>query len=536
MLSLSYWRIITAALSVLCGIRWTVGFAPGPGGKTMMSRHGRGREVLPLRTVVARAAAPLQQTTTTRLDAKVSSSSSFAVSSAELDKDLSAEEKTVVSVVRRCGPSVAYVISILAAPSSSTTTGRSQRGGAAERGDSPMADNGLPRRGQSLGSGSGFVVDSRGYIVTNFHVVEQAYRFSEVSRNMDELSHEMGNATTSAPWGGGNILAPLLSRTVQRFAIPEVYVRLDSTSSFQKCRFVDVRPDLDLAVLKLITNGTTTTDDNNNMPLPALSFGSSSDLLVGQSLVAIGNPFGLASSVTTGVVSALNRQLSTSNGGRGRGGFMTGLPTPPISNCIQTDCAINPGNSGGPLLNLRGQVVGVNTAIVSTTGSNAGIGFAISSDQDEPAVRDMIRNDDAKHATAWLGIYLLKQRRTRQKEEGEDGPAATTTGGTKPPHKKQKGPAGHDRRPLLLVGKVAPGSPAARADIRGIYLARTEARYGDAIVAVNGNFVHSYDDLRRELARGVIGERLALTVEDVSTHERRVVYLTLEAKAPHKAA
>lgn len=412
-------------------------------------------------------------------------------------------------------------------------------------------NNGLPRRGQSLGSGSGFVVDSRGYIVTNYHVVEQAYRFFEVSRNMDDLMHDMGhnrrNATTrSLPWGGGgginNVLMPLLKQTLQRFAIPEVYVRLDRTSSFQKCRFVGVRPDLDLAVLKLIidvTNTTTTTDDgdniDNNMPLPALSFGASSDLLVGQSLVAIGNPFGLASSVTTGVVSALNRQL----GGSGRGGQRGGMITP-ISNCIQTDCAINPGNSGGPLLNLRGQVVGVNTAIVSTTGSNAGIGFAISSDQVEPAIRGMIRNDDAKHATAWLGIYLLKQRRTRQREEVEDGPVTTTTttGGTKLPHpKNKKGPSeGQRRRPLLLVGKVAPDSPAARADIRGIYLAQTEARYGDAIVAVNGNFVHSYDGLRRELARGVVGERLALTVEDVTTRERRVVYLTLEAKTLQKGA
>lgn len=307
--------------------------------------------------------------------------------------------------------------------------------------------------------------------MTNFHVVEQAYRLHEVSRQFDIV---LGQIV------GNNMVAEVLKGNLKRITTdrvtPVVYVRLDSTK-FQECTFVNVRPDLDVAVLKLVqdTNSTITT------PLPALSFGSSSELLVGQSLIAIGNPFGLDNTVTTGVVSALNRQISAS--------------ARPISNCIQTDCAINPGNSGGPLLNLQGQVVGVNTAIVSTTGSNAGIGFAISSDHVEPVVREMIRNDNVR--AAWLGISILKE---------------------------SKGPQ------QLIVGSVEPGSPAARAGVRGILITQTETRYGDAIVAVGGNLVETFDGFQKETSRVVGGEQLTLTVEDIPTKDRRVVYLKLETR------
>merc|ERR1740139_2009236 len=101
--------------------------------------------------------------------------------------------------------------------------------------------------------------------------------------------------------------------------------------------------------------------------------GSSTSLLVGQKVIAIGNPFGLDQTVTAGVVSALNRNVATRRN--------------TISNCVQTDAAINPGNSGGPLLNTKGQWIGVNTAIISTTGSNAGIGFAIPSDKMKRDIR-----------------------------------------------------------------------------------------------------------------------------------------------------
>jgi S1-C subfamily serine protease len=506
------------ALLAFCCSRLTEGFAPG-----ITIHPGRGRATAANSSSSPRHHNSLSCSTRQEVNKRgratllaAKSSSSFAVPSAELEKNLSAEEKTVVAVVRGCGPSVAYVVSILPVLANDDATRRRRRASSsASATQNGQSTNGLPR-GQSLGSGSGFVVDSRGYIVTNFHVVEQAYRLQQASRQLDEFVTQLtSNMTISSPFLGDLLNATIQSsidKASNMMAVPEVYVRLDSTTSFQQCRFVDVRPDLDVAVLKLIdatttiASGGTNTDNASPTPNPPppqlqlspLSFGSSSDLLVGQSLVAIGNPFGFTSTVTTGVVSALNRQLSLGPTGQ----------RPPISNCIQTDCAINPGNSGGPLLNLQGQVVGVNTAIVSTTGSNAGIGFAISSDQVAPVVRSIIRNDTTRRAAAWLGIYILKEessvRKMGQKKD----------------------------RPLLIVGKVAAGSPAARADIRGIDLSRNAVtRYGDAIVAVGGNTVTFYDELQRELMRCVVGEQLALTVEDVSTKERRVVYLTLEAKA-----
>ena len=127
--------------------------------------------------------------------------------------------------------------------------------------------------------------------------------------------------------------------------LPEVYVRNNSNTLYQKCRIVDVKPDLDVAVLKLVTSDNNNNNNNNNnnsdngeaiAPVSAVKFGSSSDLLVGQTLVAIGNPFGLDNTVTTGVVSALNRELNTVRG-RSR------TRVTPLRNCIQTDAAINPG-------------------------------------------------------------------------------------------------------------------------------------------------------------------------------------------------
>merc|ERR1712194_121774 len=116
-----------------------------------------------------------------------------------------------------------------------------------------------------------------------------------------------------------------------------------------------------------------------------ISFGSSSDLLVSQSVVAIGNPFGLQSTVTAGVVSAVNREF--------RAGTAKTPANTPIRNVIQTDASINPGNSGGPLLNLKNEVVGINTAIITTSGSSAGIGFAVPSDQIRPVVERILQKD-----------------------------------------------------------------------------------------------------------------------------------------------
>ncbi|EED86812.1 serine protease, partial [Thalassiosira pseudonana CCMP1335] len=170
------------------------------------------------------------------------------------------------------------------------------------------------------GSGSGFVVDADGYIVTNYHVIQRAYETNQMVINY-------------------------------------------SNASYYACEIVDVVKELDIAVLRMQSpmNG------SERMPLKALSYGSSSNLLVGQTLLAIGNPFGLDRTITSGLVSALGRTV-------------TGVAGNPINNCIQTDASINPGNSGGPLLNLKGEVIGVNTMIISTSGSSAGIGFAVPGD------------------------------------------------------------------------------------------------------------------------------------------------------------
>jgi S1-C subfamily serine protease len=239
------------------------------------------------------------------------------------------------------------------------------------------------------------------------------------------------------------------------------------------------------------------------------------DLLVGQSLVAIGNPFGLDTTVTTGVVSALQIDLKVASRPR-----LFGVPsvttTPTIiRNGIQTDCAINPGNSGGPLLNLNGHVVGVTTAIVTTSGSNAGIGFAIPSQAVAPTVAAMIRRDVAQSAPerqrrGWLGLSIWKRHPT----DGRDQPN--------------------------WVVAVSPNSPAARAGIQTLHIGTASldndpnnaivVHYGDAIVAVGAEATVSFTTLQTILDRCVVGEHLALTLFNGATRQRRVVYVTLETR------
>ena len=239
----------------------------------------------------------------------------ISVPAEELEKSLSEEERTVVGVVRSRGPSVAYVTSIL--PGSR---------GSGRRSSSTSANSNLPP-GQSLGTGSGFVVEQDGYLVTNYHVIERAYlvqnRAETIERNRDFL---VGNVSkvTGLPLELLNSTAAARWMKLPRDVLPQVYVRIESTTKYEACRIVDVKPELDIAVLKIV-NATTTR-------YSSVGFGSSSDLLVGQGLVAIGNPFGLDNTVTSGVVSALNRDY------RGIAGNV-------IRNCIQTDAAINPGES-----------------------------------------------------------------------------------------------------------------------------------------------------------------------------------------------
>jgi S1-C subfamily serine protease len=260
-------------------------------------------------------------------------------------------------------------------------------------------------------SGTGFVWDKAGNIVTNNHVVE-----------------------------GTSALA----------------VRLASGEAVS-ADVVGTTPNYDLAVIHISGVGT--------LP-PPIPVGSSSDLKVGQSAFAIGNPFGLDQSLTTGIISALKRRLPTSGGRE-------------IANVIQTDAAINPGNSGGPLLDSSGRLIGVNTAIYSPSGSNAGIGFAIPVDVVNRVVPDLIRN--GRVPTPGIGIEAGSETvATRLGVEG------------------------------VVIVRTVPGSPAERAGLRGVDMAKNQL--GDVIVGVDGKPVHRLTDLTDELEQVGVGKKVQLSL------------------------
>lgn len=176
-------------------------------------------------------------------------------------------------------------------------------------------------------------------------MIERAYQIQKMESQLQSVWDQLvGNFTDLTNFNATGFLQghawfflPEPLRQAIRRPAPTVYIRLDSSTQYRKCRIVNVQPDLDLAVLQIEPQ---MADDGEEEIFPAMDFGSSSNLLVGQGLIAIGNPFGLDNSVTSGVVSALNREIKT---GDARG---NNQQQQPIRNCIQTDCAINPGNSG----------------------------------------------------------------------------------------------------------------------------------------------------------------------------------------------
>jgi len=277
------------------------------------------------------------------------------------------------------------------------------------------------------GSGSGFFWDDFGHIVTNYHVVQEADRLSVTLADQTEV----------------------------------------------EARLIGVAPEKDLAVLKI--------EAARERAVP-LALGVSDDLLVGQKVMAVGNPFGLDQTLTVGVVSALERELSSPAGRI-------------IRDVIQTDAAINPGNSGGPLLDSSGRLIGVNTAIYSPSGGSAGIGFAIPVDTVRRLVPQLIEHGRPIEVGI-DGLHWLSRRQSRYFEL-----------------------AG------AVVRDVEPGSPAERLGLRGIRVDR-RGRYvlGDVIVEAGGRQVRTLDELRdvfEEVGVGgtldcVIdrgGERLQISVE-----------------------
>lgn len=272
------------------------------------------------------------------------------------------------------------------------------------------ATNVFSDRGAS--AGTGFIWDDDGDVVTNHHVVQQA-------------------------------------RTVAvRFASGRV----------ARTTLVGSAPNYDLAVVRITGSG--------RLP-PPVALGSSAELKVGQLAFAIGNPFGLDQSMSSGIVSALKRRLPTSTGRE-------------ISNVIQTDTAINPGNSGGPLLDSAGRLIGVTTAIISPSGSNAGIGFAIPVDIVNRVVPELIRNGYV--STPGIGVVAANE-------------AVATPLGTEG----------------VVVMRTAPGSPAERAGIRGVDL--SAGSLGDVITAADGKPVRGLSDLTDELEQVGVGKSIRISLK-----------------------
>lgn len=278
------------------------------------------------------------------------------------------------------------------------------------------------------GTGTGFIWDDSGHIVTNFHVIQ-----------------------------GAN----------------SAKVTLADQSSFE-AELVGAFEDRDLAVLRIKAP---------KDKLPPIPLGSSRDLLVGQQVYAIGNPFGLDQTLTTGIVSALGREIEAMNRRKIRG-------------VIQTDAAINPGNSGGPLLDSAGRLIGVNTSIYSPSGASAGIGFAIPVDEVNRVVPRLIRD----------GRFIR--------------PALGVTGGSQQLQRALRLPKG-----VALVD-VAPDGPAARAGLQPFRRGR-DGRIigGDVITAVNGQAIEDMDDMLAQLETRQIGERVTLTVWNAGKQRQLAVEL-----------
>jgi S1-C subfamily serine protease len=262
------------------------------------------------------------------------------------------------------------------------------------------------------GAGSGFVIDPRGYILTNYHVVQGA---QNISVTLGDRSH-------------------------------------------YDAKFIGADERNDIALVKI---------DPKERKLPALVMGDSDTLQVGQRALAIGNPFGFQSTLTTGVVSALGRTVQTSQ-------------TTVIDGAIQTDAAINQGNSGGPLLNSHGEVIGINSAIYTPSGTTAGIGFAIPINTAKQIAQDLITEGHVRRASMGVEARVL----------------------TPPVAEALHLPVSEG----LLIERVTPGGPAANAGLRGgdreaILGLRRILLGGDVVTGIDGRPITGQMDLNLALNR-----------------------------------
>jgi S1-C subfamily serine protease len=302
------------------------------------------------------------------------------------------DERNTIEVFRHCSASVAYV-----------TNNAVQR-------DFFTADVvEVPQ-----GSGSGFLWDTKGHVVTNFHVVQNGQAFSIALADGKHYNADL----------------------------------------------VGVEPFKDLAVLRI---------QSPPAGLVPLQLGDSDHLVVGQKVLAIGNPFGFDQTLTTGIISALGREMKSVAGTT-------------IQDVIQTDASINPGNSGGPLLDSAGRVIGLNTAIYSPSGASAGIGFAVPVSAIQRVVPELIEH--GKVTRAGLGVELLADYYAQR--WGIEG---------------------------VIIRDVRRGGAAAAADLQGVSTDRWgRISLGDVIVGVDGKPVKDFDDLYKALETHKPGDRVQVRV------------------------
>ena len=323
--------------------------------------------------------------------------------------DLAEGEQGTIAIFEEASPSVVYIQSI-----------------SVRRGIFTFDLEKIPR-----GTGTGFLWNDQGHVVTNYHVVQ-----------------------------GSN----------------EAQVTLGDQSVYE-AKVIGAEPDKDIAVLKI---------DAPKNALRPLQVGMSSDLRVGQSVFAIGNPFGLDQTLTTGVISGLGREIQSVN-------------QRPIQGVIQTDAAINPGNSGGPLLDSAGRLIGVNTAIYSPSGAYAGIGFAVPVDTVNRIVPQIIKY--GRSIKPVLGVELMGEARF---------------GG-------------------VVIGRVQDGSGAAAAGLRGPRFV-TDGRYQyrdyDVIIGIAGQKVTDQNSFFRVLDRFKVGDEVTLTIQSLLSQRPRDVSVKLSSNAP----
>lgn len=250
------------------------------------------------------------------------------------------------------------------------------------------------------GSGSGSIIDKRGYVLTNVHVIQGASK---------------------------------------------IYVSLSDGTQYE-ASVVGQDLDSDLAIIKF--------EPEAGMELKTISFGDSSALKVGQRVIAIGNPFGLERTMTTGIVSSLGRSIKNSNDRI-------------IRNMIQTDAAINPGNSGGPLLDTNGKMIGINTSIASSTQSSAGIGFSVPSETAVRVVSDLLKYGKVQRGTLDANVIELNSRIVRY--------------------------AGIDVDYGVLVSEVEKGGNSEKAGLRG---GTESVRYGNTIFNIGGDVITKIDNIQ----------------------------------------